>query len=359
MIQQSHSPGRKGCPGATTVLTLAAALLWVFPAFAVAPPAQVHPPPEVPGPGPLFNADDIHTDPVHMALAVFGASTTPANGWAATATIYVGEHRLVQAWKLEGPLTNRVNRITSGVAAVFLNGFRGDPAGLSALTQLATLKAADHLNCWALRNTDRFFKLPDSWLPTVTDGRGIPVGGPEAETYSRVLALANYTSAAAFKRAVRPDITYTHIYNEPDSYRGKVVHIEGKLKRINRFDPPFDAAQAGVNDLYEAWVFSEHLGTNPYCVLFTEWPADLPRSLLGKPRIKGDYLVGIDGYFFKKFRYQANDGKNTQRDAPLVIGHALLYVSHQVAAEAPRFWLGRWSPASSPYSRPWSVGCLG
>src|SRR5271166_1373833 len=98
MTQQSHLPRRR--PGAAVaLLAFLAALLIVFPAGAAAPPV---PKPELPAPGPLFDPEEIHTDPVRMALAVVSASTTPAASWAVVATIAAGEHSRVRAWELKG-----------------------------------------------------------------------------------------------------------------------------------------------------------------------------------------------------------------------------------------------------------------
>jgi hypothetical protein len=316
---------------------LAAALLSISPAAAVAPPPRA---PEVPGPGPLFAADEFHTDPVRMALAVLGTSGSPIGNWGPAFVLSAGDHPRVRAWELKGPLTNLYSRRACGTAALFLAGFQGD-AGLSAFATLGTLKAGHFLECWALRDTDRFFGLPKEWMDAVNDGQGIPVGGLEADIYSRVLTLANYTSTAAFQKAARKDIAYVHIYNEPEVYRGKVVHVEGILKRINRFDPPPEAAEKGVNDLYEAWVFPTAIGISPYCVVFTEWPANLPRDLLGKETIAGTYTVSMDGYFFKKFRFVARDGKRTEREAPLLIGHSLVVARSNIQAGEDTTWL-RW-----------------
>jgi hypothetical protein len=178
----------------------------------------------------------------------------------------------------------------------------------------------------------RFHPLPQAWLTAFNDHKNIAIGEREAEVYSRVLILANRTSADAFKGAVRSDITYTHICDNPEVYRGTVVHIEGKLKRINRHPVPREAAGSGVIDLYEAWIFGEHLGSNPYCVLFTGWPAELPRSLLGKESIPASYRVALDGYFLKKFRYQARDGKKIERSAPLLMGHTLIIIENKNAS---------------------------
>ncbi len=78
-------------------LSVAVALFACLPVFAVAPPP---PPkaavPEVPGPAGLFDLPEFHTDPVHMTLAVFGASSSPIGPWSAAATLCAGEH---PAWR--------------------------------------------------------------------------------------------------------------------------------------------------------------------------------------------------------------------------------------------------------------------
>jgi len=311
------------------LLVLAAALL-ASAANAAAPPVAVV---EVPGP-PLFN-EDFHADAKRMSLAVIGASTTPVGPLSSMAVLYGGEHPRVRAWKFEGVMTNRVTRLQCGVASAVLAGFRDPPLGLSALAELATLKAGDHLMCWALRDTDRFHVLPKIWLEQFTDGKGIGVGGAEAEIYGKILTLANYTSTKAFHKKVRKDLTWSHLFNDAKTYRGEVVRIEGKLKRINRFPPPREATDEGVNDLYEAWIFSDALGANPYCVVFTEWPEKLPRSLLGE-EIKGNYLVGADGYFLKKFRYKSKGG---ERESPLLIGHSISVLALPIPdVEADQMW---------------------
>jgi hypothetical protein len=325
-------------------LAVVAALLGSLSAFAAAPP-PLPADPVVPGPPGLFEVPEFQTDPVRMSLAVIGAGASPTGAWASAATVYAGEHPRVNAWKLDGPMTNLYSRRAVGTSTVFLAGFCGSPAGIGALTQLATLKAGDNFYCWALRDTDRFHPLPKEWLGAFTDGTGIATGGFEAEIYSKVLERVNYTSAAAFKSAVRSDITYSHVANDPDDYRGEVMHVEGRLGKVNRHKPPFEAAQKGVNDLYEAWVFSEYLGSNPYVVIFTEWPAGLPRELLGQELLSKDknhpvYRVAMDGYFIKKFRYQARDGKKTERDAPMLMGHSLIFLQQNgVSTGESTAWL--------------------
>jgi hypothetical protein len=59
-------------------------------------------------------------------------------------------------------------------------------------------------------------------------------------------------------------------------------------------------------------------------VRFTDWPVGLSRDLLGQSKIDLPIRVSFDGYLFKRLRYTANDGRNGQREAPMLIGHSLV-----------------------------------
>ncbi|MFO0881459.1 MAG: hypothetical protein U0840_29515 [Gemmataceae bacterium] len=309
-------------PQGILLLIIALALVFASTLSAAAPPPPL---PEEPAPGPLFNPEEVHVNPLHLSVGIVGASALPRIGLLASlGGLYGGEQH--RAWNLEGPLTNRFARISLGTATLIGGGFVPLGGGPS-LTHLANLKVGHQLDCWALMDTDQVRKLPNAWLGEVTDSQHIGAGGAEADVYSRVLILANFTSSKAFHRAARRDVTYTHVFNEPDRYRGTVVRVEGRLLRVNRYDPPFEAAQAGVNDFYEAWVFNEQVGANPYCLIFSEWPENLSRDVLGEAKIDGVIRVAMDGYFFKKYRYKANDRHGTKRDAPLVVGHGLIVLS--------------------------------
>jgi hypothetical protein len=137
----------------------------------------------------------------------------------------------------------------------------------------------------------------------------------EAQAYNYLLVQAAATPMAAFAKSARRDVTFAHLFEEPSKYRGQVVHIEGRLGRLRRFDAPRIAVRQGVPVLYEGWIFGDAYFSNPYCVIATAVPKSIP---LGETL---NQRVGFDGYFFKRYRYKAGDG---WRDAPLLIGHALL-----------------------------------
>lgn len=139
----------------------------------------------------------------------------------------------------------------------------------------------------------------------------------EAKAYCQALIAANQTSAQAFANSARHDVTFAHLFEEPEKYRGQVVHFEGRVRRVRRFDPPKEIKGDvfGINNLYEAWIFDPEIhGANPVCLVFTQLPPGVP--------VKEDMEIPVafDAYFFKRYRYKAKDGVH---DCPLFIGHTL------------------------------------
>jgi hypothetical protein len=138
----------------------------------------------------------------------------------------------------------------------------------------------------------------------------------EAAAYAETLAAANRTSPAALAQLSRRDVTFAHLFEEPQKYRGEVIHVEGRLRRVRRFDAPKFIEEAhGIKALYEGWLFEPDVyGANPRCVVFT----DLPCGIVVAEDM--DHRIAFDGYFFKRYRYKAGDG---WRDAPLFIAPTL------------------------------------
>jgi len=282
-------------------------------AEAAAPPAQ-----PVNDPEPLFNPKQFQVNPVDFAMQVFAASALPTRSHGTAAVLLAGQHDTVGAWSLEGPLTGREGRTLTGTATLILNGFNCNP-----LSTLAVLQAGDWVNCWSLRDTNQFRPIPADWFAVVKDGQPIVEGDLESEVYARILTLANFTSDRAIRARGRHDVTTTHLMTDPAFYRGQVMSFEGHVHLVNRFRPPPEAAMEGVNDLYEAWVFPDTMGAQAVCVVFTEWPAGLPRSHLGAGKLKEGVRVQVAGYFFKLFAYGTGDRNQPQKKAPLLVAHTI------------------------------------
>jgi hypothetical protein len=302
-------------------LRVRCAVLGVLAALASSAALAAPPPKDDAGPvnPPLFVPTEIQ--PIHLAALTFTAPITPRVGpWTAAADVYAGAHPDAQVWTLRGAFSTRPGRTQAGAASLFLAGF-GPNAGL---TELGLLQAGDVRDCWTLINTDELRPFPEFFLKQglIRDRKDLYNGAQEIDVFCQILAMAHFTSAKAFAKAARHDVTYAHLFNEPEHHRGQVIHLTGRLVRLRRFDPPPDARGAGVGDLYEGWIMTDRYGENPACVVFTDLPASLKIEDDRRLNIEG---VSIDGYFYKRYRYKAYDSKkhNEFRDAPLLIGHTL------------------------------------
>jgi hypothetical protein len=137
----------------------------------------------------------------------------------------------------------------------------------------------------------------------------------EAQAYNYLLVKAHKLPPDILTGNARRDLTFAHLFEEPDKYRGELIHIEGRLKRLRRFDAPKLAGKDGVPQLFEGWLFTDTSFNNPYCVIASELS---PGVHVGEEL---DTRVKFDGYFFKRYRYKAAYGRFY--DAPLLIGREL------------------------------------
>jgi hypothetical protein len=146
----------------------------------------------------------------------------------------------------------------------------------------------------------------------------------EFKAYCLAIVFAHTTPADAFRRGASLDVTYAHLFEEPDKYRGKVVHVTGRLKRVRRLDADPEIRETyEIPYVYEGWIFDPAIyGANPMCLLFT----DLPPGIEVAETM--DRRITFDGYFFKKYRYKGGDGWH---DCPLLIGHSPTALSESAA----------------------------
>ncbi len=292
---------------------------------------------------PLFPPLGVHAENVSVLMT--GAALAPQTGPLGTAaTLLAGTEPQFRVWDLWGPLSSRPGRIQLGAATLTLDGFASTASLPQGLLQVAILQAgndrAEGDGCWTLIDTDTVRPFPRAFRDgRIEDGKGLSIGTLETEAFAEMLVQSHYTSARAFAAAARRDLTYAQVFAEPATYRGQVMHIQGRLGRLSRLDPPPLAQAQGVSDLYEAWIFHDAYGLNPFCALFTELPPAL-RDCLGEKQLpQRDIEVAFDGYFYKKFRYKAADSKaNTARDAPVFMGRTLQVLRLPAAAPEPDEW---------------------
>jgi hypothetical protein len=227
-------------------------------------------------------------------------------------------------------------RATLGAATLLLGG--ASPAGDAPLTELALLRAGEPAGCWTLVNSDVVRPIRPETLAKIKDGKTLPSAasdGQEFDALLEVLTQTWYTSPRAFEKAARHDLGFRQLFENPEKYRGEVVHVEGRLRLVQRWEPPLMAREAGVPLMYEAAIFDAASGDNPYIVFVMEAPEGVPLEQ------KVNEPATFDGYFYKKWRYKALDStKPTEyREAPLLIGRSLK-VQKGAAATPPEEVLG-------------------
>ncbi len=305
--------GQQPRAGRRALWAALAALLPAGPVVAQAPPKEP-PSPEL------------------VAALAVGAGAAPRTGaLGSLGVLCTGAHPDLAVWTLQGPLSTADGRCSLGAAALFGLAVGGEARPLACL---AALRAGDEESCWTLVDSAQVPPFPDAWRDWVRDEKPILAGTLEEDAYNGTLVLAHRADAAAFDAAARGDLTYVQLFREPARYRGQVVRVEGRMKRVRRYDdPPEKAREAGVAHLYEGWLFNDDFGINPVCCVFTELPPGLRVAETMEERVR------FAGYFFKRYRYKAGDtpGPNEWRDAPLLVGKVVA-VLPRAAAAPPAEW---------------------
>ncbi|MCI0455539.1 MAG: hypothetical protein L0Z62_01000 [Gemmataceae bacterium] len=200
-------------------------------------------------------------------------------------------------------------RRQSTAAAVQLVGVR------EPIAVLALRIHGRRMLVWPEKEIDQAPALNSNWLAEVNDKKAfldlrqlapdelmsprLRPGYYEYLAYCEAVVNSAHTARDAFVKSAAENrhLNFTHLYNTPDLHRGKVVPLEGRLKRVTRFDAPREAQRRGVRVIYEGWIFLDRPRMRPVCVIFT----DLPPGLSEGDNV--DRSVSFEGYFFKKFDY--------------------------------------------------------
>jgi hypothetical protein len=157
--------------------------------------------------------------------------------------------------------------------------------------------------------------LPFKYLADLQDGTPIPQNlaqkdpkawTPDERAYLHILndALINarLVPAKLFEDAAKKQeyVTFDDLWRNPAEYRGEIVPLRGRMIRLRRHKTPTRAQASGIEYVYEAWVVGQTPKRNPYCILFTDLPPEL------QPQETMDQPVRFNGYYVKKFRYDAD-----------------------------------------------------
>lgn len=236
----------------------------------------------------------------------------------------------------EDVFRSNTKEVLQGAATLAGAGAQG---GHGSAMVLGLLMLGDREHLWKLEQTDKVLDLRPGPLAHVKDSNRVMVDDNafEVEAYCEALLKSSLVSLGAFANSAHRDVTFAHLFNEPWRYRGQVIHFEGKVHRITRFDPPGMVQPKGISDLYECWLFDTHYGMNPVCLVCTELPEGVA------PGNQLNLVASFDAYFFKKYRYKAADsGPGQAREAPLFIGRSFVLTKPAVAAPTEDVYASGW-----------------
>jgi hypothetical protein len=156
---------------------------------------------------------------------------------------------------------------------------------------------------------------------------------PDERAYWAILDEALIASKLVppelFKKAATAEeneyVTFDHLFNHTEQWRGKVVPVKGKLLRIRKWRPSQQAQAAGVEYVYEGFVAGETPHRPPFWILFTTLPEGLKvQETMSQP-------ITFYGYFIKRVQYPA---EKVDRRTNLLIGPTL-YLDKKMEPAAP------------------------
>ena len=151
-------------------------------------------------------------------------------------------------------------------------------------------------------------EIPSDVLEPIEDNT-VGLRRAESPAYRMMLSRIDGLPDDLIARSGRDDVAFTVLMLQSDDYRGQLITVRGDLRRLTKFPPPKDSE---FETLYEGWLFTRDSGTNPYRVVFTQPPDDVPLDESLNPPVR----VEVTGYFFKRYGYASQGGQHV---APLLL----------------------------------------
>ena len=131
----------------------------------------------------------------------------------------------------------------------------------------------------------------------------------DMSAYWQLLRWSRTRPIAELEKLARRDVPYSHLWDEPDLYRGQPIRLKLHIRRVLKYEPSKNPQD--LKTVYEAWGWTEDSRSFPFCVVFADKPDGLP---IGTD-VDADFV--FVGYFLKWMSYQAFDVK---KNAPLLVG---------------------------------------
>lgn len=155
----------------------------------------------------------------------------------------------------------------------------------------------------------------------------------DIDAWERTFVTLRETGQARLARAAAPRVSFSELFGQPRSFRGRLVRLRGTFHRLERLPAPEN--RHGIDSYWQGWLEPAGGPATPIVVHCLEVPAGTSTGMrIHEP-------VEVVGYFLKRHAYAAAD---TIRVAPLVL--ALEPVRRPPPASSTGYSLGTWALAS-------------
>lgn len=161
-------------------------------------------------------------------------------------------------------------------------------------------------------------------LLALVKDNSVGIRDSERDLYYFLLAKVRDAPLKSLEQAARDDVAFTVLMTESSKFIGKLITLKAELRRLQPY--PAGRNEHGVEQLYEAWLKTDDAGDNPYRVLCSRIPNDIPSGMEVKP----DTIVRITGYYFKRYGYPAQEHR--LHVAPLILAGEIQWIQSRDAA---------------------------
>lgn len=134
----------------------------------------------------------------------------------------------------------------------------------------------------------------------------------EMPAYWRLLGWSRTRPFAELEKGAIRDVPYSHLWEEPDLYRGQPMRIKLHVRRVLAYDAKENPLS--LKKVYEVYGFTDNSLSSPIVVILPEKPPGIPVGT----DVEGDIV--FVGYFLKWMGYRSFEDK--KKNAPLLLGRA-------------------------------------
>ncbi|QGJ69804.1 Hypothetical protein PBC10988_14910 [Planctomycetales bacterium 10988] len=127
------------------------------------------------------------------------------------------------------------------------------------------------------------------------------------------------------QRDLNYPITFSQLYDQPESYRGQLVKVKGSLRRA--FKIPAPENEFGIEEYYQLWITPDP--NNVIVVYALSIPQEIPLNNDQEEIVNQDEAVELVGFFFKLWAHPAAQGISI---TPMVLAKTMTWEPKPEAA---------------------------